>query len=120
MRKVLVSEPLVQGEDFFRKDDHQFFSMVWLSIWLNLLIEILFHSLVYLGNFGIYVMYSPHFLACFCRFLSGVYAMEWLEARARSCSPGEEAMGEAVVCGGRHVGGAVGCGERQGGKISFV
>ena len=46
--------------------------------------------------------------------------MEWLEARARSCSPGEEAMGEAVVCGGRHVGGAVGCGERQGGKISFV
>ena len=47
-------------EDFFRKDDHQFFSMVWLSIWLNLLIEILFHSLVYLGNFGIYVMYSPH------------------------------------------------------------
>ena len=26
MRKVLVSEPLVQGEDFFRKDDHQFFS----------------------------------------------------------------------------------------------
>ena len=67
--------------------------MVWLSIWLNLLIEILFHSLVYLGNFGIYVMYSPHFLACFCRFLSGVYAMEWLEARARSCSPGEEAMG---------------------------
>ena len=83
---------------------------------MNLLIEILFHSLVYLGNFGIYVMYSPHFLACFCRFLSGVYAMEWLEARARNCSPGEEAL----VCGGRHVGGAVGCGERQGGEISFV
>ena len=91
MRKILVSEPLVQGEDFFRKDDHQFLSNQ------HGLVEYLV-ELVYLGNFGIYVMYSPHFLACFCRFLSGVYAMEWLETRARSCSPGEEAMGEAVVC----------------------
>ena len=49
-------------------------------------------------------------------FLSGVKAMEWREARARSCSLVEDDMG---VCGGRQEGGAVDCGGRQGGSFPF-